>query len=87
MLEVYGLCLIPNIDLKTFVGKKLSDVEILYGRPHVDVGSGLSIPGYLTVDAYLVYFYVNDEGVIVRARKKDLLTNTVCEDWTGVKES
>lgn len=44
------------------------------GQPHVDVGSGFYIPAYITEDANLVCFELENE-IVIEVIQRDLFTN------------
>ena len=48
------------------------------GQPHVDVGSGFYIPAYVTEDANLVCFELENE-LVIEAIQLDLFTNKIVD--------
>lgn len=71
-----GMKLIKNYDVGFLKNMSAADITYLLGSPHTDLGSGLYIPAYITEDAYLIYFYFEND-IVVKVAKKDLLTNEV----------
>lgn len=73
-----GLNLMGNCELKQFLNMKSDEVEKLIGKPHTDIGSGFCIPAYLTSDAYIVCFEI-ENGSVNGVFKMDLFTNQISE--------
>ena len=48
------------------------------GQPHVDVGSGFYIPAYVTEDANLVCFELENE-LVIEVIQLDLFTNKIVD--------
>lgn len=48
------------------------------GQPHVDVGSGFYIPAYVTEDANLVCFELENE-IVIEVIQLDLFTNKIVD--------
>lgn len=48
------------------------------GQPHVDVGSGFYIPAYVTEDANLVCFELENE-IVIEIIQLDLFTNKIVD--------
>ena len=48
------------------------------GQPHVDIGSGFYIPAYITEDAYLICFELENDNIF-EVIKRDLLTNKIVD--------
>lgn len=48
------------------------------GQPHVDVGSGFYIPAYVTEDANLVCFELENE-IVIEVIQRDLFTNKIVD--------
>lgn len=74
----YGVSLIENYPLEKFIGVDISTVQTVLGKSHADVGSGISIPAYITEDAYLICFEFEKEKVFMVFRV-DLLTDEFVE--------
>lgn len=75
-----GMELVGNMDFAGFLDGEFADVTDKLGQPHADIGSGFYIPSYITEEAYLISFYVEDEK-ISRIVKRDLLTGKVEQEW------
>ena len=75
-----GMELVGNMDFAEFLDGEFADVTDKLGQPHTDIGSGFYIPSYITEDAYLISFYVEDEK-ISKIVKRDLLTGKVEQEW------
>mgnify|MGYP007084533744 CR=1 FL=1 len=76
--RVQGIDLIKNGDINQFVNTNFSKLKEKIGQPHVDVGSGFYIPAYVTEDAHLICFQLENEFVF-EVIKRDLLTNTIVD--------
>ena len=75
---VNGMTL-QNFDtLKSYIGMNISQIEEIFGDPHTDIGSGFYIPTYVTTDAFLVSFSLNNDKV-AGITKWDLLTGKVSQ--------
>ena len=73
--SIQGFELIENEEnIEKFIGMYLYEVVAQFGNIHVDIGSGLSIPAYITEEAYLISFILGRENVIMGVIKDDLLT-------------
>lgn len=48
------------------------------GQPHVDVGSGFYIPAYVTEDANLVCFELENE-IVIEVIQRDLFINKIVD--------
>lgn len=74
--KVQGLSLIKNQDINKYLNMNICKIKEELGRPHVDIGSGFYIPAYITDDAYLIYFGLEND-IVFEVSKCDLLTNNV----------
>lgn len=75
VLKTKGVTLLNPLtmeDIQTYMGMNFTDVIGQYSKPHTNIGSGFSIPAYITNDAYLISFQVDHNGVVVGVAKKDL---------------
>lgn len=66
-------------DLSMFLGMNINEVKQQLGEVHVDIGSGFYIPSYVTSDAYLVSFRLEEDGVIDYVIKRDIFNGNVVE--------
>lgn len=71
-----GIELIKDENMEQFVDMEFDVVKEKIGQPHIDIGSGFYIPAYITEDAYLISFDLEDE-IVFRITKRDLLTNRI----------
>ena len=69
-----GLDLIKNDDINEYLNIDFNKLKEKIGEPHVDIGSGFYIPAYITEDANLICFNLENERV-VQVIQRDLLTN------------
>ena len=73
-----------NFDLKSvkniehYLGKTDSDIEHIWGECHVNIGSGMSMPSYVTNDGHLISFTIIN-GIVHRVGKIDLLSGESVE--------
>ena len=61
--SVHGLSLVKRGDHEQYLGKLFIDVEQQLGPVHTDIGSGFYVPAYITEDAYLICFTLDDTSV------------------------
>jgi len=61
--SVENIELIEQNSFEQYVTKKYDEVIADLGEPHTDIGSGFYIPTYLTSNARLVSFYIENECV------------------------
>lgn len=79
-IECEGIQLIDECDMNQFLGMNFNDVLSMYGPRHVDIGSGFTVPSYVTENAYLIAFHHNtSDDSIGTITKWDLLTNEIVE--------
>lgn len=76
--RVEGLDLIKNDDINKFLNMNFNKLKEEIGQPHVDVGSGFYIPAYVTEDANLICFELENE-IVFEVIKRDLLTNKIVD--------
>lgn len=76
--RIQGIELIRNDDINQFINVNFNRLIEKFGHPHVDIGSGVYIPAYITEDMHLIFFHVENQTVI-RVVKRDLLMNTTVD--------
>lgn len=76
--RVEGLELIKNADINQYLNLNFNKLKEEIGQPHVDVGSGFYIPAYVTEDAKLICFEIENE-IVFEVIKRDLLTNKIID--------
>lgn len=76
--RIQGFDLIKNCDINQFLNMNFNKLIEKIGQPHVDVGSGFYIPAYVTEDANLICFELENETVF-EVIKRDLLTNKIVD--------
>ncbi len=74
--RIQGLHLIESESLSGFLGIGLAEMTAKIGQPHVDIGSGFYIPAYITENAHLIYFEV-ENGIVTEGSDLDIFTNTI----------
>lgn len=78
--NVIDIDLVAIDNIQVFIGKTLSEIEDELGKYHIDIGSGQSMPSYITKDGYLICFSVdNYTNVICHVGKTDLFTGESIE--------
>ena len=80
LLESNGFTPIMMIDCAKYLHTRFESIVEQFGEMHLDTGSGSFIPSFLTNDAYLYCFYVEDSfvtGII----QKDLFSNMVVSEY------
>lgn len=77
-LQIQGFDLIENGDINQFLNMNFNKLVEKIGKPHVDIGSGFYIPAYVTKDANLIYFELENE-IVFEVIKRDLLTNEIVD--------
>ena len=70
--------LLETGDINQFISIRFDALTEKIGQPHVDIGSGFYIPSYITNDAHLVCFEIENE-IVVEIIKRDLLTNKIVD--------
>ncbi|NLD22103.1 MAG: hypothetical protein GX664_06485 [Bacteroidales bacterium] len=75
-IRAQGLNLVKSQDINKFLNMDINKLKKELGQPHVDVGSGFYIPAYITDDAYLICFELEDD-IVFEVIKRDLLTNDI----------
>lgn len=73
VLKTKGIKLLNIEDPQDFVGMEWSDIVAQYGEPHADVGSGFYIPSYITENAFLITFQLDDDDVVREVYIEDLI--------------
>ena len=76
--RIQGFDLIKNDDMNQFLNINFNQLIEKNGQPHVDVGSGFYIPAYVTEDANLICFELENE-IVIEVIKRDLLTNKIVD--------
>lgn len=76
--NLQGLTLVEIENISQYLGKNIDELKAELGEFHADVGSGFYIPSYITKDAYLICFQLENDTVF-EVIKRDLLTNSVVE--------
>lgn len=74
--RIQGLSLIKNNDINQFLNVNFNKLTEEIGQPHVDIGSGFYIPAYITEDANLICFELENE-IVIEVIQRDLLTNKI----------
>ena len=82
-LHVEGLSLLQIDNINQYLNKDVDEIINNLGEIHADIGSGFYIPSYITSDAYLISFVIEDHK-IVEVIKRDLLSNTIVEQFSAV---
>ena len=77
-LQIQGFDLIENGDMNQFLNMNFNAITKQIGQPQVDIGSGFYIPAYITKDAYLICFELENE-IVFEVIKRDLLTNEIVD--------
>lgn len=73
ILKTNGITPLDIEDPQAFVGMEWSDIIAQYGQPHADVGSGFSIPSYITNNAVLITFDFDDNDIVTEVFTEDLM--------------
>jgi len=74
------LDLISINEINLYLGDTFRNVEVDFGKYHVDIGSGGFMPSYLTEDGYLIVFSINrDTNIVEHVGKLDLFTGESIE--------
>lgn len=76
--RIQGFDLMKNGDIHQFLNINFNELTEKIGQPHVDVGSGFYIPAYVTEDANLICFELENE-IVIDVIKRDLLTNKIVD--------
>ena len=76
--RIEGIDLIKSDDINQFLNINFNQLTKKIGQPHVDVGSGFYIPAYITEDAYLICFELENQ-IVIEVIKRDLLTNRIVD--------
>lgn len=77
-LRAEGLDLIKSENISQFLNLSLKELTEKLGQPHADVGSGLSLPAYMTEDANLICFELENE-IVIEVIQRDLLSNEIVD--------
>lgn len=70
--------MVNNSDISQFLNVDFNELTEKIGQPHVDVGSGFYIPAYITEDANLVCFELENE-IVIEVIQRDLFTNKIVD--------
>ena len=73
ILKTNGITPLDIEDPQDFVGMEWSDIIAQYGQSHADVGSGFSIPSYITNNAFLITFDFDDNNIVTEVFTEDLI--------------
>ncbi len=76
--RIQGFSLIKNYDINQFLNINFNKLTEKIGQPHVDIGSGFYIPAYITEDANLICFKLENE-IVIEVIQQDLLTNKIVD--------
>lgn len=76
--RIQGFSLIEIGDIRRFLNVAFNEVTEEIGQPHADIGSGFYIPAYITGDANLICFEL-ENGIVVEVIQRDLLTNRIVD--------
>lgn len=67
---------IKDVNIDQFLNINIEDAKKMLGQPHADIGSGFYIPAYITEDANLISFQIEND-IIFEVIKRDLITNRI----------
>lgn len=73
-------------NIEDYLGKTYVDIEHIWGECHANIGSGMSMPSYITNDGYLVSFTIID-GIVHRVGKIDLLSGESVELYNSYTDA
>ena len=76
--RIQGSDLVNNSDISQFLNVDFNELTEEIGQPHVDVGSGFYIPAYVTEDANLVCFELENE-IVIEVIQRDLFINKIVD--------
>lgn len=76
--RIQGFDLIKDGEINQLLNINFSELTEKIGQPHVDIGSGFYIPSYVTEDAHLICFQLENE-IVIGVIRRDLLTNKVVD--------
>lgn len=79
--NIQNLSLIQCENISDYLDVNINTIIKKYGDPHVDIGSGFYIPTYITEDAYLICFEL-DNSIVSEVIKRDIITNEIVERET-----
>lgn len=74
LIEINGIDQLLNVSLDSLTEK--------LGQPHADIGSGFSVPAYITDDAELLCFELENDSV-VEIILRDLFTGEIVDRVAG----
>ena len=74
LIEINDICQLLNVSVDSLTEK--------LGQPHIDIGSGFSVPAYITDDAELLCFELENDSV-VEIILRDLFTGEIVDRVTG----
>ena len=76
--RIQGFDLVNNSDISQFLNVDFNELTEKIDQPHVDVGSGFYIPAYITEDANLVCFELENE-IVIEVIQRDLFINKIVD--------
>ena len=80
VIRTYGIEPVEISDISPYLEKTWEELENDYGTFHMDIGSGLYLPSYITTEGYLVTFSFNRSGgTNTHVGKMDLFTGDSVE--------
>ena len=74
LIEINDICQLLNVSVDSLTEK--------LGQPHADIGSGFSVPAYITDDAELLCFELENDSV-VEIILRDLFTGEIVDRVAG----
>ncbi len=74
--RVQKIKLIKEVDINQFLNMNVETLKKMLGQPHADIGSGFYIPAYITEDANLISFQIEND-IVFEVIKRDLITNKI----------
>lgn len=76
--RIQGVDLLKGNGISQFLNANFNDLAEKIGQPHADVGSGFCIPAYITEDANLICFELENE-IVIEVIRRDLFTNEIVD--------
>ena len=74
LIEINDICQLLNVSVDSLTEK--------LGQPHADIGSGFSVPAYITENADLMCFEL-ENGIVVEVIQRDLFTGEIIDRVAG----
>lgn len=74
LIEINDICQLLNVSVDSLTEK--------LGQPHADIGSGFSVPAYITENADLICFEL-ENGIVVEIILRDLFTGEIVDRVAG----